>query len=166
MTDAMGPNNAGWFTWNISKRISSARHRAREAHRLVEDAERRRSKHSTTMRGLLREIDDAAATADAAWERILAVASDQDPDLIEPTKSGLSVIRNHGSNPELVQKIRTVWAEDQGVARVSELPEQLQRLADDGDDLVSQLERLTKLRDSGALSEDEFSEAKVQLLKG
>jgi hypothetical protein len=57
-----------------------------------------------------------------------------DPDLIEPTESGVSVIRNHGSNPELVQKIRTVWAEDQGVARVSELSEHLQRLADDSDE--------------------------------
>ena len=134
MTDAMGPNNAGWLTWNISKRISSARHQAREAHQLVEDAEGRRSKHSTTMRGLLKEIEDAAATPDTTWERILAVASDQDPDLIEPTESGVAVIRNHGSNPELGRKIRTVWAEDQGVARVSELSEQLQRLADDGDE--------------------------------
>lgn len=134
MTDAMGPNNAGLLTWNISQRISSARDQAREARLLVEDAEERRSKHSTTMRGLLGEIEDAAATVDATWERILAVVSDQDPDLIEPTESGVSVIHSRGSNPELVQKIETVWAEDQGVARVSELSEQLQRLADDGDE--------------------------------
>ena len=38
--------------------------------------------------------------------------------------------------------------------------------ASEADDLVSQLERLAMLRDAGALSEDEFTNAKVQLLKG
>jgi hypothetical protein len=52
---------------------------------------------------------------------------------IDPPRDGVSVIRSHGPNPALVEATNAIYAEDNGVARVGELFEQLRRLAEEDD---------------------------------
>jgi hypothetical protein len=46
-------------------------------------------------------------------------------------EDGVSVIRSHGSNPALRETMNAIWAEDNGVAVVGELFEQVRQLAED-----------------------------------
>jgi hypothetical protein len=96
----------------------------------VESANDRDSRHLATMQGLLLDIEAATTRLMATWERIRAVA-DKDPGLIDPPQDGVSVIRSHGPNPALVETMNAICAEDNGIAVVGALVEQLRRLAED-----------------------------------
>jgi hypothetical protein len=98
----------------------------------VEAAKEQDSRHSATMRGLLLEIEYAVARTVATCERIMAVVVDQDPRLIDPPddEDGVFIIRS-GSNPALTEKMNAIWAEDNAVAAVDKLFEQLRQLAED-----------------------------------
>jgi hypothetical protein len=124
--------DAGQRAYRIARMTDIARWKARGAGLLVEAAKEQDSRHYATMRGLLLEIDDAVARTLATCERIMAVVHDQDPRLIDPPQDedGVYIIRS-GSNPALRETIDAIWAEDNGVAVVDDLSEQLQQLAED-----------------------------------
>jgi len=125
-----GPYDAGFRAWSIARSIDFARWQATEASLLVESANDRHSRHLATMQGLLLDIEAAATRLMATWERIRAVA-DKDPGLIDPPQDGVSVIRSHGPNRALVEAMNAICAEDNGIAEVGELFEQVRRLAED-----------------------------------
>jgi hypothetical protein len=120
--------DAGVQAHFIGVTLSRPRWQAAEARRLVELAEERGSPKIARMRGLVREIEDAAARTQAVWERIVAVANDHDPGLIEDA-GGISITHKHGSNPVLAEKIRAIYAEDAARTNADKPFERLQRLA-------------------------------------
>jgi len=128
MSPPYGPNNAGWLAYNRSKWLSYARGQARDARILVERAEKENSPDIDAMRGLLIEIEAAAARIPALWERISAIANGRDPGLIEDA-GGISIVHNHGPNPELVKAISAAYAEDPIDRTVGRLFDQLRQLA-------------------------------------
>lgn len=130
-TNAFGADNAGFLAWNISKRASSALSNAADARQMVDTARQRNAGDLGAMETLLAEIEDAAASAGRTWDRIRAVADDQDPDLIEPTESGVSIIQNRGSNAALHKTISAIWRDDDSAERVRLLFDQLRLLAEE-----------------------------------
>ena len=124
--------DAGQRAYRIGRMTSHAGWKAKGAGLLVEAAKEQDSQHSATMRGLLVEIEDAVASTLTTCKRIMAVVHDQEPRLIDAPEEedGVFVIRS-GSNPTLVETINAIWAEDNAVAVVDELLEQLQQLAED-----------------------------------
>jgi hypothetical protein len=121
-------DNASWQAYNRSKALSRARGQARDARILVERAEKENSPDIDAMRGLLIKIEAAAARIPALWERISAIANGRDPGLIEDA-GGISIVHNHGPNPELVKAISAAYAEDPIDRTVGWLFEQLRQLA-------------------------------------
>jgi hypothetical protein len=120
MTDSpFNRDNVGWNTWNMSKRLSSAKQFARSAREYVVELEESKMTPPDvleTAKALLACLEDDAAQADDTWEKIRLVVSSGDPTLIDPPEGGVSCIHNHGSSPALMESVWAVWAEDHSVS--------------------------------------------------
>lgn len=124
--------DAGRKAYRISRTTDVARWKARGGALLVKAATKQGSPNCATMQGLLLEIDDAVAETLATCERVLTVAHDRDPRLIDPPEDedDVYVIRS-GSNPALRETMDAIWAKGNRIAKVDELSKQLQQLAED-----------------------------------
>jgi hypothetical protein len=114
-TEPIGQDNVGWNLWNMSNRISFVRNltvRARE--RLVEghSMEQWPAEDVAEFTRLTEAAEQAAQRATNLWEQLRAIVASTDPSLIEPLKQGVSVIHNHGGNPELMAKVGAAWGAD------------------------------------------------------
>jgi hypothetical protein len=120
--------NPGWQAWKMSSRISYGNHCAREGRVLVATLESSEGCSPATLtraRQLLTELEAAADRGNAIWRRIKEVTAEMDPTLFDPSDQGITVIRNHGPNPMLIARIRTIWGEYDKPPRVHQLFEQL-----------------------------------------
>jgi hypothetical protein len=114
-TEPIGQDNVGWNLWNMSNRISFVRNlavRARE--RLVEghSTEQWPAEDVAEFTRLTEAAEQAAQRATNLWEQLRAIVTSSDPSLIEQLEQGISVIHNHGGNPELMARVGAAWGAD------------------------------------------------------
>ena len=61
-------------------------------------------------RAMLDEVEVLRSETEDTWERVKLLATGEDPALVEDHK-GISVIRNHGTDPRLTEQMSSVWSE-------------------------------------------------------
>ena len=81
------------------------------------------------LREIIIKIEEAAARGTATWDRIKAAVAETDSTLIDPSEHGVSVIRNHGANSALTEKLWRIWDEDNGPSDARDLFEQFVQLS-------------------------------------
>lgn len=107
-------DNVGWNAWNMSKEVSRIEWMARQARERVESLHVQSlipSDALSTVEALLAALEVDARDALDTWEKICRVVSEDDPTLITPPVDGVSIVKNHGSNPALMERVWAVWGE-------------------------------------------------------
>jgi hypothetical protein len=62
----------------------------------------------------------------------MAVVAADDAGLIEPSEQGVNIIRSHGEDPDLCERLRKEWHTD--AENDWDLYEEFKRIAEEGDD--------------------------------
>ena len=110
MSSEANGRNPGWLLWRMSVHYSEANRIAREARLLVAAARVRGDPRVSEARAMLDELEVLRSETEDTWERVKLLVTGEDPALVEDHK-GISVIRNHGTDPRLTEQMSSVWSE-------------------------------------------------------
>jgi hypothetical protein len=114
-TEPIGQDNVGRNLWNVSNQISFVRNLAVRARERLDEGhsmEQWPAEEVAEFTRLTEAAEQAAQRATNLWEQLRAIVASTDRTLVEPLEQGVSVIHNHGRNPELMARVGAAWKTD------------------------------------------------------